>query len=103
VEGHGARAFDHPTVSLPRPIDPSVGTPDPTSNSVDPHKHATKAQYPTHANGGYRVKYINVLEHLPAAGMFKDVEDPQKLCKELDDESGIEQVLECKFDHDTYF
>ena len=73
------------------------------SSSIGQQEHASKAQYPTQANGGYEVTDMDMFNHLLAAGCYKDVEDPQKLRKELEENCGVSQLWLCKFDHDTQF
>jgi hypothetical protein len=86
-----------------RPISQSLSEPDPSSESVSLQEHASKAQYPTQANGGYTITDLDVFDNLLAAGAFKDVHDPQKERMELEEKNGMEQLWQCHFDDDTLF
>jgi len=100
---HAAQGLNIRQYPSARPIDPSLSKADPLSSSIGQQEHASKAQYPTQANGGYEVTDMDMFNHLLAAGCYKDVEDPQKLRKELEENCGVSQLWLCKFDHDTQF
>jgi hypothetical protein len=100
---HAAQGLNIRQYPSARPIDPSLSKADPLSSSIGQQEHASKAQYPTQANGGYEVTDMDMFNHLLAAGCYKDVEDPQKLRKELEENGGVSQLWLCKFDHDTLF